>query len=413
MALQTIGVRNVQFRGLLLLALTLAAASYGRAALGPLQEAIKTDVGLSDNFVSFVQGPALAWPIVVAGVPLGILVDRYNRTRLLLVLVVLTTASTALAAEVGNPWQLLAARCLTGLSVFATFPVAVSLLADLYPPAQRGRATMVLTIGQFAGASLAFVVGGWLLNELSSWRSALQIMAIPPGLVGLAMLTMQEPRRSRAADINVEHRSSWAEIWHYRKQFAPLLVGVVIVEVALGAVLIWSAPSLARNFNLDPAQIGSIIGMVIFVSGIGGALLGGLALDVAQRRGGVEGALKILRVLTFASIPAGFYALVHNLAAAAVMLTLFIGIIGGICVMGTALLTIILPGRVHGLALSIMTIAGVGVGIGLAPVTVSATASALGGETYLSEAITLVCAVSSAIAGLVFAKMRFDPIATL
>lgn len=391
---------------LLLLALSLAAASYARAALGPLQEAIKQALALSDNFMALLQGPALAWPMVVGGIPVGMLVDRYSRKRLMLLLMSLTFVWTALAAGVEHPWLLFALRCFAGMCVFATFPVAISLLADVCPPARRGRATMLLTIGQFTGAAGVFALGGWLLQETGSWRESLLLLAIPILLATIALLWLREPARSGIHDLSAPLSSAFADIWGFRAQFVPLIVGVVIVEIALGAVLVWSAPVFSRNFALAPAQIGSILGGVMFVSGIGGAILGGMAADRAQRKGGVSASLATLKSLALASVPTGLYSIVPNVVASAVLLTLFVAIVGAICVMGTALITIVLPGRVHGLAAAILSIAGAVLGIGLAPVTVSLTSTWLGGESHIGQAISIVCVVTSLVAVVVFAAAK-------
>lgn len=390
---------------LFLLAASLAAASYGRAALGPLQEAIKETLAVSDHFMSLLQGPALAIPMVVGGIPLGLLVDRHSRKRLMLALMLLTTIWTALGAWLQSPWLLFAVRCLAGMSVFATFPVAISLLADLCPPAQRGRATMFLTIGQFTGAGGVFALGGWLLEETGSWRAALTLLSIPLLIVTVLMLQLREPARSVEA-VPASKSSAFSEIWEYRARFMPLVVGIVIVEVALGAVLVWSAPTFSRNFALQPAQIGSILGTIMFVSGIGGALLGGVAADVAQRRGGVPASLSALRALALASVPAGLYPIVPNVAVASVLLTVFVAIVGAICVMGTALITIVLPGRVHGLATAILSIAGAAFGIGLAPLTVSLASAWLGGEDQVGEATSIVCIATCLVAAVVFKRPR-------
>ena len=71
--------------------LTVAAASaiYARTALGPLQETMRIALGLTDNQMAMLQGPALALPTIFAAIPLGLAIDRYSRARLLLVLTAL------------------------------------------------------------------------------------------------------------------------------------------------------------------------------------------------------------------------------------------------------------------------------------------------------------------------------------
>ncbi len=67
-----------------LLGLAVTAGTYARTLLGPLQEALGASLDLSDNQLALLQGPALALPLLVMSVPLGLLIDRRSRVRLLL-----------------------------------------------------------------------------------------------------------------------------------------------------------------------------------------------------------------------------------------------------------------------------------------------------------------------------------------
>jgi hypothetical protein len=52
-----------------------------RVAISLLVEPIKADLRLSDTQVSLLQGLAMMLGLVTAIIPMGILVDRVNRTR--------------------------------------------------------------------------------------------------------------------------------------------------------------------------------------------------------------------------------------------------------------------------------------------------------------------------------------------
>ena len=124
---------------LLLLMLAAAAALYARTALSPLQEAMRTAFALSDNQMAMLQGPALALPLVLLAMPLGLLIDRHSRVRLLVIFSALSLLGSLCTALAPNFALLFAARCLIGLTVTATSTAAFSLVADLCAPARRGR----------------------------------------------------------------------------------------------------------------------------------------------------------------------------------------------------------------------------------------------------------------------------------
>src|SRR5207249_1508965 len=71
---------------LLLLAAAMAAGGYVRTAISPLQETMRIALSMSDNQMALLQGPVIGIPITLAAVPLGLLIDRYSRVRLLSVL---------------------------------------------------------------------------------------------------------------------------------------------------------------------------------------------------------------------------------------------------------------------------------------------------------------------------------------
>src|SRR5688572_15441195 len=83
---------------LLLLTLGLTAAVYAKAALGPLQETLRIALSLSDHQIALLQGPALALPITLVSVPLGLAVDRYSRVHLILGGVLLLLVGSLLTA---------------------------------------------------------------------------------------------------------------------------------------------------------------------------------------------------------------------------------------------------------------------------------------------------------------------------
>lgn len=63
-----------------------------------------------------LAGFAYAVPFAVAGIPLGMLIDRVNRVRLLAVLLAIWSGLTALCALASGFWWLLVARIGVGVA---------------------------------------------------------------------------------------------------------------------------------------------------------------------------------------------------------------------------------------------------------------------------------------------------------
>jgi MFS family permease len=127
-----------------------ASALAGNAA-SPLQEAMRVALGLSDSQMALLQGPAMAIPLGLGSIPLGLLIDRHSRVRLIFVATALTFIGSLLTALVSTFAMLVALRALVGLASFAMGMAVVSMMADLYPPEQRGRAYMVTSFSAVLG----------------------------------------------------------------------------------------------------------------------------------------------------------------------------------------------------------------------------------------------------------------------
>jgi MFS family permease len=378
--------------------------------LSPLQEAIRIDLALSDNRIALLQGPALALPLVLAAVPLGLLIDRRSRVRLLFILLALGTVGSAVSAVAREFILLFASRSLVGLAAFAVNPVALSLIADLYGQAERGRATTAITLGQLAGMSAAFALGGTLLSmsglDSGGWRWSMLWLTSPLVLVTLLVAAMREPARTELVVQNPSMRDVWNELRSYRAVIVPLLIGVLALEIAIGAVLVWTAPTLARTYGLAPDRIGAIVATGLAISGVLGPIAGGVLADFCQRAGGPRRTLLALAVLSLFSIPAGIFAVVPWIPAAVALLVLFLTIITAMIVMGTALFTVVIPGELRGLCTAMLAGACVLLGTGIAPLTVSLLSQVMGGPGTIGGALALMCVTSSLLGAAAFAFGR-------
>ena len=92
-------------------ALALLTATYtfsfvDRQIVNLLVDPIRADFGLSDSQVSFLQGLAFALPYVLLSIPVGRIVDRANRIRVLIVGILIWTASCMLCGTAKSFWQL-------------------------------------------------------------------------------------------------------------------------------------------------------------------------------------------------------------------------------------------------------------------------------------------------------------------
>ena len=395
---------------LLLVTLSASAAMYARTTVSPLQETMRLALCLSDNQMALLQGPALGLPLVLAAVPLGLLIDRHSRARLLVIFTVLNMVGTLFTAFAANFALLFASRCLIGLTSTATGSAAFSLLGDLCSPTHRGRATMIVVVGQYGGIAAAFAAAGSLLALSGSgpdaWRWAIFLLSLPLVPVIFLLFGMREPPRIGVAAAEPTKRKVFVELWRYRAVIAPLLVGLTLVEIALQASLVWAAPALSRTFLLEPHHMGTIMATGLLVSGTLGPVAGGLLADISQRAGGPRRTMAVLSATALLTLVAGLFAVAPGLVSASILLVMFMTIVSTLVVMGTTLLTIVVPNELRGLCITLFAAAVLVFGTGAAPLLVSLLSGAIGGPAMIGKALALVGVVSCVLGALAFAFGR-------
>jgi EmrB/QacA subfamily drug resistance transporter len=114
----------------------------------------------------------------------GWLGDRFGGKRVLLAAIVVFTAASALCGLAQSLAQLEIFRVLQGVGGGMMAPVGLAMLFRVFPPAERIRASAILTVPTTLAPALGPVVGGLLVTELS-WRWVFYVN-VPLGAATLA-----------------------------------------------------------------------------------------------------------------------------------------------------------------------------------------------------------------------------------
>jgi MFS family permease len=392
---------------LLLLAITLTSGSALQGAFSTVQEAAKADLHLTDTQLGLVQGLATSIPLAVLSVPLGLLVDRVHRIRILIVMGIGWVIGSALTAYTHSFAVLFVARMLAGLGASTAVTVAISLAADMCPPAQRGRSMLILTLGKWLGTASAFALGGWLFGRfgaspfagLAPWRGVHLALALGAGVAIIPLFLLREPARGERTSVDpLPVRAAFAALWARRGFLVPLFGGQVGVVMADAAAAIWAAPVLTRTYGLTPDQFAGWMGLVIFGSGVTGSILGGLSADWGMRSGKRGGILIGAVIASACAIPAALFPIAPSPLWFAIALSVLLtgGTITGL-ITATAI-TVTVPNDMRGLCIGLfLAISGL-VAFGISPSLVTAVSGLLGGEAYLGTALASVGVVVSVLA---------------
>ncbi|SFS09896.1 MFS transporter [Sphingomonas jatrophae] len=392
------------------LALGMAAGFAAMGSFGTVQESAKAELLLSDRTLGLVQGVAAAVPLALFSVPVGIMVDRWNRVRLFLALAMLWTLGTLLTAYAPDAASLFVARMMTGTGATGALTAALSLAADLCQPAQRGRAMLVVTLGKTLGMAAGFGLVGTMFGGLGdgifglpAWRGVHVALAAILALCLLPLLTLREPARREVATQNALLGIVARELWTRRGFLAPLFLGQVSVVMADNSALIWAAPVLGRHYGLGPDQFAGWMGALIFGTGLGGAILGGLAADWGQRSGRRGGVLRGALIAAAIGAPAALFPVAGSVPLFAVAMGVLVlcGTVTGLIT--SVALTVLIPNEARGLCIGLfIAVAGV-IGFGIAPSMVAWVSGMMGGEGHLAPALAIVGVVTGVIAVVAFA----------
>jgi MFS family permease len=279
---------------LVLLTATYTFSFIDRQIINLLVDPIRTDLSLSDSQVSFLQGLAFVLPYVLLSIPLGRVVDRANRIRVLVIGILVWTISCVTCGLAKNFWQLGMARMGVGAGEASVTPASWSLLADYFPEDKRALPVSIFLMGPYLGAGLSLILGaevvGWasglgtiefpFAGALAPWQLTFMLVALPGLLMVFLLPLLQDPPRTQRLTEAAEPLS-WGEIaqhvWPRRGIFGAYLLGAPFIVLVLYALQAWVPSLLIRVHGLEIVEAGRYYGTIALVAGSAGVLSGPVA----------------------------------------------------------------------------------------------------------------------------------------
>src|ERR1700722_10751352 len=145
-----------------------------------------------------------SYTLVFAGLlfTFGVLGDKIGRKRMLIIGLALFGIASLLSAYSRSPDQLILARAAMGLGGAAVMPQTLSIISNVFEPAERPRAIGLWAMAVGLGIATGPVLGGLLLDHF--WWGSVFLINVPVTVVGgiAAAIMVPESRNPDAGKID-------------------------------------------------------------------------------------------------------------------------------------------------------------------------------------------------------------------
>ena len=269
---------------------------------------LKRDLGLSDTESGLLTGIVFIFFYTVAGLFVGTLADRYNRTRIIGIGVILWSAFTAISGFAKNFFQLAAPRLFIGIGESTITPTTMSILSDRFNQERLGFAAGFYYLGVPVGVGASLLIAGYI-EPIIGWRGCFYLLGFLGLILGFLMLLVKDsPRKNISARPDSQSFSEIMSLLYKAITTSKSLVFTILAgtlyHVVLGAAqfeVIWAVAD--KGFN--PNTFGQINGWIFVVFGVLGSLFGGIASDWALKNYGLPRTWFLL-ILTIILMPFAF-----------------------------------------------------------------------------------------------------------
>jgi len=268
-------------RLLRLLALTTFIVFFQGYMVAPIIPLLSTAFHAPEQTTGMIV-PAYLISYGVATLVCGLLADRIGIHRVMFSSLAVFSVLTILTATAQSIEQLTWFRIATGVGASGVVPLALALVARLYPYEQRGRALGWL-FGAMAGGMAIGAPLGALLVPLIGWRSLFVVV----GGAGIVLFLLVLPSRRFIAGAARPMPSSARELAAAYRQLLSSFRGartylyVLLNSMFHSGVFTWLGLYLEREHGLSA----TLIGLALLGYGIPGFLLGPFIGRLADRYG--------------------------------------------------------------------------------------------------------------------------------
>jgi MFS family permease len=217
----------------------------------------------------------------------GFIADKFNRSKVIIVSLIVWSAVTWLTAHASTFNELLLTRALMGISEACYVPAALALIADYHGTKTRSLATGIHMAGIMAGQSLGFV-GGWIAEE-HSWNTSFTILGIFGIVYAVLLVTiLRDPSHKINEQVSMKkpavNLKEGAGIMFKDPSFIKVLIYWSLLGVVSWLVMGWLPTYYKEQFSLTQTAAGVYATGYLYPVSLAGVIIGGLIADRWSRK---------------------------------------------------------------------------------------------------------------------------------
>lgn len=262
----------------------------------PILPKYATSLGASQTAIGFLFS-SYAITLFIATPIFGALSDKIGRKGPMLWGLLGLGTATILFAFADSFWLLVVARSLQGLAAAATWTAGLALLADLYPPDERGKVMGIALSGQAAGTLLGPTIGGWLY-QLGDYQLPFLVaagLAFIDGLLRLFLLKDVPHAKS-------EDSPSPFKVLRNRQLL--IITGVIIIGASVPSVLEPTLPlHLQKVLSATPGVIGLLFAVPTLAYGLATPIIGTMSTRIGHIKAIIIGLIMVAIALPLVALP--------------------------------------------------------------------------------------------------------------
>ena len=286
-----------------------AISMVDRFILSAVAQPVTQSLGLSNTEMGLLLGAGFAILYSVAGVPVAYLIDRGNRTRIILGGVLVWSLMTAASAFTVDFTTLIICRAGVAIGEAVLTPAAMSMIGDMFERKDRALPTSFYMATGNVMATAAFLIGGAvyqyagiqdIIPNMEAWRFTLLAVSLPGFLmIVLFAATVREPARVQAngREEALNSSSLLPFLSQNRGMFIPFFIGTGLISSLTLGVISWAPTLLIRLHDLSASQASYVFGSVGLPASVFGTMTLPWLANRLQKSGRSDG---IVIVLTFA-----------------------------------------------------------------------------------------------------------------